>query len=152
MEWTLSGSRFVRYNESMQDGKARIQMSKKTHTTPWSKREVEELRRNPYVVSVTSNTVRFTEKFKNIAYEAKSKGIPISKTMREHGIDPDILGHSRIGGFSYTLNKKARQEKNFSDEREKNYRRPPKTGKESVEQRILLLENELAYTRQEVEF
>ena len=39
-----------------------------------------------------------------------------------------------------------------SDGRSENYRRPPKTGEETVEQRIRQLENELAYTRQEVEF
>ena len=51
-----------------------------------------------------------------------------------------------------THNKKAKQESGFSDRRSENYRRPPKTGEETVEQRIRQLENELAYTRQEVEF
>ena len=74
------------------------------------------------------------------------------ETMRQCGIDPEILGASRVEGFSYTLNKKAKQESGFSDRRSENYRRPPKTGEETVEQRIRQLENELAYTRQEVEF
>lgn len=74
------------------------------------------------------------------------------ETMRQYGIDPEILGASRVEGFSYTLNKKAKQESGFSDRRSENYRRPPKTGEETVEQRIRQLENELAYTRQEVEF
>ena len=135
-----------------QDGKAWIQMSKKTHTNPLSKREVEELRRNPHIASVTANTVRFTEAFKKLAYEKKCQGVPVTETMRQCGIDPEILGASRVEGFSYTLNKKARQETGFSDGRSENYRRPPKAGEETVEQRILQLENELAYTRQEVEF
>ena len=113
-----------------EDRKAWIQMSKKTHTNPLSKQEIEKLRKNPYVASVTANTVRFTEAFKELAY----------------------LGASRVEGFSYTLNKKAKQESGFSDRRSENYRRPPKTGEETVEQRIRQLENELAYTRQEVEF
>ena len=120
-----------------EDRKAWIQMSKKTHTNPLSKQEIEKLRKNPYVASVTANTVRFTEAFKELAYEKKS---------------PEILGASRVEGFSYTLNKKAKQESGFSDRRSENYRRPPKTGEETVEQRIRQLENELAYTRQEVEF
>ena len=135
-----------------QDGKAWIQMRKKTHTNPLSKREVEELRRNPHIASVTANTVRFTEAFKKLAYEKKCQGVPVTETMRQCGIDPEILGASRVEGFSYTLNKKARQETGFSDGRSENYRRPPKAGEETVEQRILQLENELAYTRQEVEF
>lgn len=135
-----------------QDGKAWIQMSKKTHTNPLSKREVEELRKNPYIASVTANTVRFTEAFKELANEKKRQGIPVREAMRQRGIDPEILGASRVEGFSYTLNKKAKQESGFSDGRSENYRRPPKTGEETVEQRIRQLENELAYTRQEVEF
>ena len=127
-------------------------MSKKTHTNPLSKREVEELRKNPYIASVTANTVRFTEAFKTLAYEKKSQGVPVSETMRKCGIDPEVLGASRVEGFSYSLNKKAKQESGFADGRSENYRRPPKTGEETVEQRIRQLENELAYTRQEVEF
>ncbi len=55
-----------------EDGKAWIQMSKKTHTNPLSKR-VEILRKNPYIASVTANTVRFTEAFKKLAYERSAR-------------------------------------------------------------------------------
>lgn len=127
-------------------------MSKQTHKNPLSKREIESLQNNPYVVSVTTQTVRFTEEFKRLAYEGKQKGISISESMRRCGIDPEVLGSSRIEGFSYTLNRKARQESGFSDRRSGNYRRPTRTGEETVEQRLKELENELAYTRQEVEF
>ena len=92
-------------------------MSKKTHTNPLSKQEIEKLRKNPYVASVTTNTVRFTEAFKEQAYEKKRQGIPVMETMRQCGIDPEILGASRVEGFSYTLNKKAKQESGFSDRR-----------------------------------
>ena len=88
-------------------------MSKKTHTNPLSKQEIEKLRKNPYVASVTTNTVRFTEAFKEQAYEKKREGIPVMETMRQCGIDPEILGASRVEGFSYTLNKKAKQESGF---------------------------------------
>ena len=72
--------------------------------------------------------------------------------MRRSGIDPEVLGESRVSGFSYQLNKKAKEENGFVDQRKENYRRPPKTGEETMEQRLRQLENELAYTRQEVEF
>ena len=127
-------------------------MSKKTHTNPLSRHEVEQLRKNPYIASVTANTVRFTEAFKELAYEKKRQGVPVTESMRQCGIDPKVLGASRVEGFSYTLNKKAKQENGFLDGRSENYRRPPRTGEETVEQRIQQLENELAYTRQEVEF
>ena len=129
-----------------------MQMSKKTHTNPLSRREVEVLQKNPYVAKATTDTVRFTEEFKRLAYEGKGHGVSIAATMRQCGIDPEVLGPSRIEGLSYSLNKKAKKEDGFSDGRSENYRRPPTTGEESVEQRIKQLENELAYTRQEVEF
>ena len=103
-------------------------MSKQTHTNPLSKREVEALRGNPYVASVTTKTVRFTEEFKRLAYEGKQQGITIAETMHRCGIDPEALGASRIEGFSYTLNRKARQDGGFSDGRSGNYRRPANTG------------------------
>ena len=79
-----------------EDRKAWIQMSKKTHTNPLSKQEIEKLRKNPYVASVTANSVRFTEAFKELAYEKKSQGIPVMETMRQYGIDPEDLGASRV--------------------------------------------------------
>lgn len=127
-------------------------MSKKTHTNPLSKREVEALRRNPNVAAVSATTVKFTEEFKRLAYEGKRNGISVSETMRRNGIDPEVLESSRVEGFTYLLNKKAKQGSGFADRRSENYRRPPKTGEETVDQRIRQLENELAYTRQEVEF
>ena len=135
-----------------QDGKAWIHMVKKTHTNPLTKQEIEGLRDNPYIESVTAATVRFTEGFKRLAYFQKTKGIPVSETMRQCGIDPAILGYHRVEGFSRTLVKKAKCDSGFTDERKNNYRRPYKTGEETVEDRIRQLENELAYTRQEVEF
>lgn len=102
---------------------------------------------------MTANTVRFTEAFKELSYEKKCQGGPVAETMRQCGIDPEILGASRVEGFSYTLNKKAKQKNGFADGRSENYHRPPSTGEETVEQRLRqLLENELAYTQQEVEF
>lgn len=127
-------------------------MSKKTHTNPLSERDVESLRQNSNVASATVNAVRFTEDFKKLAYEEKAKGVPISETMRRCGIDPKMLGTSRVDGFRYGLNRKAKREQGFADRRRENYRRPQKTGEETVEQRLRQLENELAYTRQEVEF
>lgn len=127
-------------------------MGKKTHTNPLSKREAEQLRANPYVASATTDSVHFTEEFKILAYEGKRKGIPVAETMRRCGIDPEVLGVSRVEGFSYLLNKKARQGNGFADGRSENCRRPSNPEEETVEQRLRQLENELAYTRQEVEF
>ena len=113
---------------------------------------MEQLLKNPYVKSVTPSTVRFTEEFKRYYYQKHTSGMLVRDIFLECGIDPDILGESRIDGFRYTINKQSKRDTGFTDNRQNNYRRPAKTGEETVDIRIKQLEHELAYTRQEVEF
>ncbi len=113
---------------------------------------MEQLLKNPYVKSVTPSTVRFTEEFKRYYYQKHTSGVLVRDIFLECGIDPDILGESRIDGFCYTINKQSKRDTGFTDNRQNNYRRPAKTGEETVDTRIKQLEHELAYTRQEVEF
>ena len=126
-------------------------MENKTHKKLFTRQEIEQLAKNKYVASVSASTVMFTEEFKKLAYESKRLGVPVAETMRSCGIDPDVLGQSSIAGFTGTLNKQAKKDDGFSYGRKGNYRKPSKTGRETLEQRMRQLEHELAYTRQEVE-
>ena len=125
---------------------------KKTHTNPFPPQAIEILGANPNVKSISTSSIRFTDAFLQELSEAKKTGTPLAQALRKSGIDPEMLGESRIAGLSHTLNVKARKGTGFSDGRSTNYRRPPKTGEETVEDRVKQLEHELAYTRQEVEF
>ena len=126
--------------------------SKKTHTHPLTQKEIELLRNNPNVKRVTAYTVCFTEEFRKKVYEEKTAGESIATILRRNGIDPDILGESRVQGLSHTLNKRAKRQEGFTDLRSENYRRPSNAENDTLEKRVRSLENELAYTRQEVEF
>ncbi len=123
-----------------------------THTNHFTQEQIDLLRENHYVKIITSSTIRFTEEFKNHFYQKHRSGMSARQIFTECGIDPVILGTKRIEGFCYTLNKQAKRESGFTDNRQNNYRRPAKTVEETVETRIKQLEHELAYTRQEVEF
>lgn len=125
---------------------------KKTHKNPLTKEHVDQLNRNHYVKSASPNTVRFTEEFKRYFYQKHTSGTTVRSIFLECGIDPDILGESRISGFCHTVNKQSKRDSGFADNRQNNYRHPPKSDDETVETRIRQLEHELAYTRQEVEF
>lgn len=125
---------------------------RKTHKNLFTQEQMEQLIKNPHVKSVTPSTVRFTEEFKRYYYQKHTSGALVRDIFLECGIDPDILGESRIDGFCYTINKQAKRDTGFTDNRQNNYRRPAKTGEETVDTRIKQLEHELAYTRQEVEF
>ena len=124
----------------------------KTHKNPFTKEQMDQLRVNHYVKSVSSSTLRFTEEFKRLFYQKRKDGMSGRDIFLSCGIDPEILGECRIKGFCYTLNKYAKRDEGFTDNRKSNYRRPPKNSDESVDARIKQLEHELAYTRQEVEF
>lgn len=124
----------------------------KTHTNHFTQEQIDHLKVNNYVKSISSSTIRFTEEFKKYFYKKYHSGMSARQIFIECDIDPDILGTKRIKGFCYTLNKQAKRESGFTDNRQNNYRRPSKTGEETVETRIKQLEHELAYTRQEVEF
>ena len=120
--------------------------------TRFTKEQVERLGLSSYVASVSNTTVRFTAEFKKRFLEERRSGREVREIFRECGIDPDILGEKRISGFCYQVNKKAKTDEDFSDKRGGNHRKKTEGEAEPVEQRLSRLENELAYTRQEVEF
>ena len=124
----------------------------KTHTNLFTKEQIDHLQVNHYVKSISSSTIRFTEEFKKYFYQKYHSGMTARQIFTECGIDPDILGESRIEGFRYTLDKQAKRDSGFADNRSSNYLRPSKEGEVTVETRLKQLEHELAYTRQEVEF
>ena len=115
--------------------------------------EIAELRRSPYVASINGKQICFTPEFKRMAYDQITSGKTMREVFEEHGIDPEILGDSRIWGFADKLRAKADREEGFADLRGQNMRKAAKETKEqTLTARIKQLEHELAYTRQEVEF
>ncbi len=115
--------------------------------------EIAELRDCPFVASIISGRITFTPEFKRMAYRQLMDGKSMRSIFEENGIDPDILGDSRIWGFAQKLRTNADRDGDFEDLRSKNSRKPSKESREaSLSERIAQLEHELAYTRQEVEF
>ena len=115
--------------------------------------EIAELRESPFVASIISGRISFTPEFKRMAYGQLISGKSMREIFEENGIDPDILGPSRIWGFAEKLRKNADREGGFEDQRGHNSRKPAKeTREQALSARVEQLEHELAYTRQEVEF
>lgn len=120
---------------------------------PLNAEEIAQLRSSPYVASIISGRIHFTPEFKRVAYEQLTNGKPMRTIFEEHGIDPEILGESRLYGIAYKLRQNADREEGFSDLRGQNNRKPAKeTREQTLAARVELLEHELAYTRQEIEF
>ena len=118
----------------------------------FTKQEVIELRDNPYVASISEGTITFTDDFKRIFYEQKQAGVKIRDIFEKHGISPDVLGEGRISSFSWRVNKMAKRTNGFTDMRCNNKRQSRKNTPETLEDRVRLLEGELEYTKQVVEF
>ena len=116
-------------------------------------KEIAELRECPFVDRISSGRITFTPEFKQMAYLQLVDGKSMRTIFEENGIDPDILGNSRIYGFAQKLRDNADREEGFADLRSHNSRKPAKATKEqTLTDRIEQLEHELAFTRQEVEF
>ncbi len=117
---------------------------------PLSDEDLLKIIKNPNVERASPLSIKFKAEFKQKAYEERLAGKKPFQIFAEAGFDVDALGYDRIRGFFDKLKK--RNGVGFIDGRKSNYRRPPVTGKETVEDRVKQLEHELAYTRQEVEF
>ena len=65
--------------------------------------EIAELRDCPFVASIISGRITFTPEFKRMAYRQLMDGKSMRSIFEENGIDPDILGDSRIWGFAQKL-------------------------------------------------
>lgn len=115
--------------------------------------EIAILRESPFVAGISSGRIQFTPEFKRNAYQQLLTGKSMREIFTECGIDPQILGDSRIYGFAQKLRQNADREGGFNDLRDGNSRKPAKSTREqAMAERIEQLEHDLAYTRQEVEF
>jgi transposase len=71
-------------------------MSKKIFT----EKEIKQLSINPYVKSVSSKGITYTDEFKHIFIAEKEKGKFASEIFKEFGFDVEILGTDRIKSAS----------------------------------------------------
>jgi hypothetical protein len=120
----------------------------------FSKEEIETLRANPYVKSVTENMVRFTTEFKEEFWrryynECQSP----RKIVEELGLDPEVLGRKRIDGIAMHIKEQAEKEDGFRENR-----KMPKTEITtqnktfSPSKAISKMQHKIAYMEQELEF
>lgn len=117
-----------------------------------SEEEIAELKQNPHVTSVSPRSVNFSVEFKQIAYEAMMRGENLASVLEMYGINTGVLGEARIRGMTERLYKFADREEGFRSQKGRKKRNKDELEEENLRKRLQRLENELAYTRQEVEF
>ena len=65
----------------------------------FTEQEMLTLRNSKYVLDVSPNIVHFSAEFKKLFWEELSKGRLPREIISTLGIDPNILGDSRINGL-----------------------------------------------------
>jgi transposase len=71
----------------------------------FTEKEMNELRKHPYVQSVTSTLITYTDEFKRIFIAEDRDGKLPREIFRDHGFDVDLLGGSRIRKAAYRWRK-----------------------------------------------
>ena len=107
------------------------------------------LRNSKYVLDVSPSIVHFSAEFKKLFWEELSKGRLPREIVSTLGIDPNILGDSRINGLKTMIGNEVKKGNGFRD---LNTYAQGCNGYLSAENRIKYLEMQLAYKDQEIEF
>ena len=71
-------------------------MSKK----PFTKKEIVQLSKNPYVKSVRSKGITYLMSLKNILYLNSIRGSFQDRSLKKHGFDVEVIGIQRIKSAS----------------------------------------------------
>ena len=115
----------------------------------FTEQEMLVLRNSKYVLDVSPSIVHFSAEFKKIFWEELSKGKLPRDIVKNLGIDPNILGDTRINGLKTMIGNEVKKGNGFRD---LNTYAQGCNGYLSAENRIKYLEMQLAYKNQEIEF
>jgi len=115
----------------------------------FTEEEMNHLRASPYVLEVSPSIVHFSAEFKKKFWEATLAGKTPRNIVINLGIDPNILGETRLNGLKGMIRNEVKAGNGFRDLGTYNkylddYITP--------EGRIKYLEQQLAYKDQEIEF
>lgn len=115
----------------------------------FNEEEMNHLRSSSYVLDVSPSIVHFSAEFKKKFWEAILSRKAPRDVIIELGIDPNILGETRINGLKGMIKNEVKAGNGFRD---LNTYNKYMDGYMTPEGRIKYLEQQLAYKDQEIEF
>ena len=115
----------------------------------FTEQEMLILRNSKYVLDVSPSIVHFSAEFKKIFWDELTKGKLPREIVKNLGINPNILGDTRINGLKTMIGNEVKKGNGFRD---LNTYAQGCNGYLSAENRIKYLEMQLAYKNQEIEF
>lgn len=111
--------------------------------------EMNCLRASRYVLEVSPTIVHFSAEFKKRFWDAFLTGKKPYAIVEELGVEPDILGETRINGLRSMIRNEVKAGKGFRDWETYG---SALNGFLTTEAKIQVLEQQLAYKDQEIEF
>ena len=116
--------------------------------------EVEILRSNPYTLSVTSKTIRFTLAFKQAFWTKRQAGERLQDIYSDLGYDVSILGDVRIKNIANSIRKEALSKEGLHENNSRRAYRPDQVDYNGMPQHeaVVRMQHEILYLRQELEF
>ena len=107
------------------------------------------LRESPHVLKVYPKQVHFTAHFKEMLWNGIQSGKEPREVIADLGVDPDVLGDTRIHGMITAIKNNILEGKGFRDMQTK-YEKFAHSANPEI--KIKNLEQQLAYKDQEIEF
>ena len=93
----------------------------KNYFTP---EQVEQLRQNKYVKTVSEKAITYTEEFKEVFLLEYNTGKLPSQILAEMGFDYKVLGERRVSSITHAVKKQSVRPEGFKDTRTDNSGRP----------------------------
>jgi len=116
----------------------------------FSDKQIEELRRNPYVDKVSNKAITYSEVFKQYFMNELNHGKFPTQIFREAGFDTKVVGKQRIDNFSRRIRKMADRIEGFTDLRTQHSGRP-QTKERTPDEEIAYLQHQVALQKQQID-
>ena len=117
----------------------------------FTEKQVEELRKNPYVKKVSEKGITYEEGFKELFLIDYNNGMGPTEIFRKYGFDTAALGKDRITNFCRRAKDQSKRETGFEDQRKYSSGRP-RTKDLTDEEKIQRLELKIKTLKQENDF
>ena len=117
----------------------------------FTQEQIEHLKGNPYVTSVTENYINYSETFKELFWNDYQSGMSPSLIIYKYGFDLKVIDNKRRNNFTYRIKKEAERSAGFKDTRKGNSGRPI-TKDLTPEEQIARLKHKNKILQQENDF
>ncbi|MEW9678041.1 HTH domain-containing protein [Lentibacillus sp. L22] len=116
----------------------------------FSDKQIEELKRNPYVDKVSNKAITYSEAYKRHFMHELDQGKFPTQIFREAGFDTQVIGKERIKSFSRRIRKMADRTEGFTDLRTQHSGRR-QTKERTPDEEIAYLKHKVALQKQQID-